>query len=72
MKLNPHLSFGGACEAAFNFDAGCLGGDLEILVTWGESPRADPHRLNGTVRSCMPPTKFLRNFRRGAWRASKI
>ena len=41
MKLNPHLSFGGACEAAFNFDAGCLGGDLETLVTWGESPMAD-------------------------------
>ena len=41
MKLNPHLSFGGECEAAFKFYAGCLGGDLQTLVTWGESPMAD-------------------------------
>lgn len=40
MKLNPHLSFGGQCEAAFLFYERCLGGRITTMLTWGASPMA--------------------------------
>jgi PhnB protein len=40
MRLNPHLSFGGQCEAAFHFYQRCLGGKIETMLTWGNSPMA--------------------------------
>ena len=41
MQLNPHLSFNGQCEAAFRFYAQCLGGTIQTMMTWGDSPMAD-------------------------------
>jgi PhnB protein len=41
MKLNPHLSFNGECEAAFQFYARCFGGDIVTMVAYGNSPMAE-------------------------------
>ena len=41
MQLNPYLSFNGQCEAAFKFYQQCLGGNIQTIMTWGESPMAD-------------------------------
>jgi PhnB protein len=42
MTLSPciSLSFNGRCEAAFRFYERCLGGKIEFLLTWGDSPMA--------------------------------
>ena len=40
MRLNPHLYFDGQCEAAFKLYAECLGGEITMRLTWGESPLA--------------------------------
>jgi PhnB protein len=41
MQLNLHLSFEGQCEEAFKFYQQCLGGTIQTMMTWGESPLAD-------------------------------
>jgi PhnB protein len=41
MQLNPHLTFNGDCEAAFKFYQACLGGSIQTMMTWGDSPMAD-------------------------------
>lgn len=41
MKLNPYLSFNGQCEAAYKFYEQCLGGQIEGMMRWGESPMAE-------------------------------
>ena len=41
MQLNPYLGFKGQCEAAFKFYQQCLGGDIQTMMTWGDSPMAD-------------------------------
>ncbi len=41
MKLNPHLSFGGQCEAAFQFYEQALGGKILTMLTYGNSPMAE-------------------------------
>ena len=41
MRLNPHLNFNGQCEVAFKFYEQCLGGNIQTMMTWGESPMAD-------------------------------
>ena len=41
MLLNPHLSFNGQCEEAFKFYQQCLGGNIQTMMTWGDSPMAD-------------------------------
>ena len=49
MKLNPYLMFNGQCETAFKFYEQCLGGKIEAMMTYGESPMADqtsPELLN--------------------------
>jgi PhnB protein len=38
MKLTTSVSFNGQCEAAFEFYAKQLGGKIEYLLRWGESP----------------------------------
>jgi PhnB protein len=39
--LNPYLNFKGDCEAAFKFYAELLGGKIEMMMTFAESPMAD-------------------------------
>jgi PhnB protein len=41
MQLNPYLSFNGQCEAAFKFYQQCLGGNIQTMMTWGDSPMGD-------------------------------
>jgi PhnB protein len=41
MKLSPCLTFHGQCEAAFKFYEQCLGGKIQTMMTWGDSPMAD-------------------------------
>jgi PhnB protein len=41
MQLNPHLSFNGQCQEAFKFYQQCLGGNIQTMMTHGDSPMAD-------------------------------
>jgi PhnB protein len=41
MQINPYLVFNGQCEAAFKFYEKCLGGKIEAIFTFGQSPMAD-------------------------------
>src|SRR6266571_786216 len=41
MRLNPHLNFKGQCAEAFKLYQECLGGTMQLMMTWGESPMAD-------------------------------
>jgi len=41
MRLNPHLSFDGRCEAAFRFYERSLGGKILMMMTHGDSPMAE-------------------------------
>ena len=41
MQLSPILTFNGQCEAAFKFYEQCLGGKIQTMMTWGDSPMAD-------------------------------
>jgi PhnB protein len=40
MQLNPHLSFSGQCEEAFKFYEQSIGGKIEFIMTYGDSPVA--------------------------------
>ena len=40
MQLSPYLLFNGQCEAAFKFYEKCLGGKIEAIFTFGQSPMA--------------------------------
>ena len=41
MQLNPYLTFKGQCEEAFKFYQQCLGGTIQMMMTFGDSPMAD-------------------------------
>lgn len=41
MQLSTHLTFNGQCEEALKFYQKCLGGTIQMMMTWGESPMAD-------------------------------
>jgi len=41
MKVETGLVFSGQCEAAFKFYEAALGGKIEFLLTWNDSPLAD-------------------------------
>ncbi len=41
MQLNPHLHFNGQCEDAFKFYQQCLGGNIQTMMTYGDTPMAD-------------------------------
>ncbi len=51
MQLNPYLNFNGDCEAAFKFYERCLGGKIQVLMTYGDSPAAaqTPPQLRGKI-----------------------
>ena len=40
MHLSTYLNFNGQCEAAFKFYERCLGGKIQMMMTYGESPMA--------------------------------
>ena len=37
-SLNPYLAFAGNCEEALDFYKDCLGGDITMKMTFGQSP----------------------------------
>jgi PhnB protein len=41
MKVDPYLNFDGNCAEAFRFYEQLLGGQIETMMTFGESPMAD-------------------------------
>jgi PhnB protein len=41
MQMNAYLTFDGQCEAAFKFYAQCLGGTIEAMYPFGETPAAE-------------------------------
>lgn len=41
MQIAPYLNFNGNCAEAFKFYQSCLGGDIPMTMTYGESPMAD-------------------------------
>jgi PhnB protein len=41
MKLHPHLSFDGQCEAAFQLYARCFDGHILTMLSYGNSPMAE-------------------------------
>ena len=40
MQISPHLCFDGQCEKAFRYYQQILGGTLETMLTYGDSPMA--------------------------------
>jgi PhnB protein len=40
MQINPYLVFNGQCEAAFKFYEKALGGKIDGIMTFGQSPMA--------------------------------
>lgn len=43
MQINPYLNFNGTCEEAFGFYAKLLGGQVESISRFGDSPDAETH-----------------------------
>ena len=41
-KLTPYLGFDGNCTEAMRFYEAALGGKIEMTLTFGESPMAEP------------------------------
>ena len=41
MQLQPYLNFNGQCEEAFRFYEQCLGGQIMMMQTHGDSPIAN-------------------------------
>ena len=41
MQLNPYLNFNGNCAAAFKFYEKALGGKIQMMMTFAESPIAE-------------------------------
>ncbi|WP_160108132.1 VOC family protein [Pseudomonas izuensis] len=41
MKINPYLIFNGDCKDAFTFYAESLKGQIEAMLTFGETPAGD-------------------------------
>ena len=41
MQLSSNVTFNGQCEAAFKFYEQCLGGKIQVMMKWGDSPMAD-------------------------------
>jgi len=40
VRISPHLNFNGQCRAAFARYQALLGGDIQIMLTYGDSPMA--------------------------------
>ncbi len=59
MQLNPYLLFNGQCEEAFRFYEKCLGGKIEMLSTFGDSPMAKqmPPGMARQGHACCPEVR---------------
>lgn len=50
MQITPYLFFDGQCEAAFQFYAKCLGGDIIASMKYGNSPGCEAMSPQGRDR----------------------
>ena len=41
MQINPYLVFNGQCEAAIRFYEQCLGGKVETVIPFGDTPASE-------------------------------
>ena len=41
MQINPYLHFDGDCAEAMRFYAGLLGGEIDMMMTFGQAPPMD-------------------------------
>lgn len=41
MHFTPYLNFDGTCETAFKFYAECLGGEIEAMMPFGDTPACE-------------------------------
>jgi len=46
MRLNPHVTFDGQCEAAFKFYEKALGGKIAMMMTYQDSPLGEQMPAN--------------------------
>jgi PhnB protein len=53
VQVNPYLNFDGQCEAAFRFYAEVLGGTIEALFRFAETPASMCRPVSATG-SCTP------------------
>jgi PhnB protein len=56
VQMNPYLVFNGRCEAAFKFYEQNLGGKMEMMMTYGESPMAEqctPESRDKIMHACL-------------------
>ncbi|HEX6927811.1 MAG TPA: VOC family protein [Gammaproteobacteria bacterium] len=51
MRMTPYLGFDGNCREAFEFYAKTLGGKVEMMMTYGESPMCNemPAESHGRI-----------------------
>ena len=51
MQINPYLNFDGSCREAFEFYAATLGGTIDGMMTYGDSPAREqsPPELHDRV-----------------------
>ena len=54
MQLNTYLFFNGDCQAAFKFYEQCLGGKIDEMMTYGDSPLAEqtPSKGRDKIMHC--------------------
>ncbi len=54
MRLNPYLRFNGQCAEAFKLYASVLGGNIDMMMRYGESPVAGdmPAETHDRVMHC--------------------
>ena len=57
MKFSPYLGFAdGRCREAFEFYARCFRGEVQMMMTYGESPMKDqcaPAELDRIMHACV-------------------
>lgn len=55
MQLSTYLGFDGNCREAFEFYRTHLGGEIEAMMTWGDSPMCDevgPEMRDAIMHGC--------------------
>jgi PhnB protein len=52
-KMNPYLIYPGTCKDAFEFYRDCLGGDIELMQAFAESPIDVPEEHQSRIFNAM-------------------
>jgi len=57
--FNPYLNFNGNCREAMEFYKSCLNGEIESMMTFGETGEKDPAQANKIMHSVLRAGKIL-------------